>query len=333
MLILRSKVPGFIWFLVSFLVSSAAYGQTVVLHLRGGDRLTGRVVAENTNQLILNTTWAKEIAIPLLEITSRDVLPVPVIANIVTTNTGVITNATTNLIAKGELPKPVETKAKGPQLWHGEAQVGTDLGFSEKDRQLYYGRFKLTYGREIAPKRFFRNTFDFNSTYGKTDGITSANQASGSLKTDFDLNKRVFVYNLMGAGYDEIRKVDFQYEVGPGVGYHLVMLTNFVFNTEFGMNYQVQEFANQDALSRYFFRLAQDCKWIITSKLNFDEKFEFFPRDDLEQYRLRFESNLRYTFLEKFIFSLTVLDIFDTQPANGVSPNDLQVRSSLGWKF
>ena len=309
--------------------SKSALAQTVLLQLRNGDRLTGKIISENTNQVVITTTWIKELAIPLAEISKREILPT------VATNAPVIagTNVTTNVVAKADVTKTTETKPKGPRRWHGEAQVGTDLGFSEKDRQLYYGRLKAIYAREVFPQRFFKNTFDFNTTYGRTDGITSANQASGSLKTEYDLNQRVFVYNLIGAGYDEIRKIDFQYEVGPGVGYHIIKLTNFVLNAEIGMNYQAQELKDQDPLERYFFRLAQDSKWVITHKLNFDEKFEFFPRDDIEQYRLRFESNLRYTFFENFIFALTVLDIFDTQPAKGVSPNDLQIRSSLGLKF
>jgi hypothetical protein len=99
------------------------------------------------------------------------------------------------------------------------------------------------------------------------------------------------------------------------------------------MNYQAQYFNRQKTLERYFYRLAEDSKWVITSKLSFDQKFEFFPVDDLAQFRLRFESNLRYAFLEKFLFTLTLLERYDTQPARTVSPNDLQIRSSLGLKF
>ncbi|MDB6025790.1 MAG: hypothetical protein JWM68_2013 [Verrucomicrobiales bacterium] len=311
----------------------------MVLQLRNGDRLTGKLISETTNQVVIATTWAPSLTVPLVEIAKREVIPLGQIVvtnaltNVTITTSATATNITTNVVVNGLVAKPPEVKPKGPQHWHGDVQIGTDLGFSEKERQLYYGRFKFTYGREIVPHRFFKNTFDLNGTYGRTDGITSANQVTGSSKTDFDLTKRVFVYNLVGAGYDEIRKIDFQYEFGPGFGYHVLMLTNFVMNTEIGMNYQAQYFKGQKTLERYFYRLAEDSKWFINKKLSFDEKFEFFPQADLEQYRLRFESNLRYTFMENFIFTLTLLDTFDTQPANGVSPNDLQIRSSLGLKF
>ncbi len=338
----RSKALSlsFLFFAVWLGSPVSVFSQATVFILRNGDRLTGRVVSENLNQVVISNGWTTNLSVPLQEISRREILTMK---DVVSTATPVQTNVSiaapipgtnaptkvvTNTSALASTPKP-----KGPQHWHGEVQVGTDLGFSEKDRQLYYGRFKLTYGRELRPQRFFKNTFDFNSTYGRTDGITSANQANGSSKTDFDLTKRVFVYNLMGAGYDEIRKIDFQYEVGPGFGYHILALTNFVLNSELGMSYQAQYLNNQKTLERYFFRFAQDLKWVISSKLNFDEKFEFMPRDDFEQYRFRIESNLRYTFFEKFIFTLTFLDTYDTQPAKEVSPNDMQIRSSLGLKF
>ena len=73
---------------------------------------------------------------------------------------------------------------------------------------------------------------------------------------------------------------------------------------------------------------------IITPRLGFDEKLEYFPRiDDPGEYRFRFEANLRYAMLQNIFFNLSVIDIYDSLPANGVMKNDLQIRSSVGVKF
>src|ERR1051326_2719520 len=42
----------------------AASGQSVVLYLRGGDRITGTIVSESTNRVVLSTKWAKEVVVP-----------------------------------------------------------------------------------------------------------------------------------------------------------------------------------------------------------------------------------------------------------------------------
>ena len=136
------------------------------------------------------------------------------------------------------------------------------------------------------------------------------------------------------AGYDEIRKIDWRYEVGSGVGKHLVRLTNFVFNAEAGLNYQVQNFEGSRQDDLFHFRLAQDMKWNIGTQFTLDEKVEYLPQwNHPEEYKLRVEGNLRYWLRANLSLNLTVINIFDTLTAPGVEQNDLQVRSSIGVKF
>src|SRR5262249_36782831 len=157
--------------------------------------------------------------------------------------------------------------------------------------------------------------------------ILSANRVDGAIKTDFDLGPRVYVYDAARAGYDEIRKINFAYGVGPGLGYHLVKLTNFVVNTEAGVNY-VAEYRRDDSdTENFYFRLAEQVSWKINTRFSFDEKFEFFPQvEHPSQYRFRLESSLKYFLQQNLFLSVTVLDQYDTAPAPGVPPNDLQVR-------
>jgi len=154
------------------------------------------------------------------------------------------------------------------------------------------------------------------------------------MKTDFDLSRHVYLYNLGGGGYDEIRKIDLRFEVGPGIGYHLIKLTNFVLNTEIGVNYQEQHFSDDTQKESFYFRLAENAAFNIGTRFTWDEKFEFFPRvENWGEYRFRFETNLRYWLRTYFSINLTLLDIYDTNPAPNVDQNDLQVRSSVGLKF
>src|SRR5262249_55058266 len=195
------------------------------------------------------------------------------------------------------------------------------------------------------PKQFFRNIVDYsvdyghtekkNATTGQEESVTSANRMEASDKTDFDFGKRKFyAYNLGAVGYDEIRKIDLHYEVGPGVGYHLLTRTNFVMNNELGINYQVQDRSDNTSTEKFYFRLAEDFTWKVNKTLTFTEKFEFFPRvENLGEYRSRFESTLSYGIWQNISLNLSVLDLYDTEPAANVPNNDLQVRSSLGFTF
>jgi putative salt-induced outer membrane protein len=216
-----------------------------------------------------------------------------------------------------------------PKHLSGEAPMGTDLGFSQKERQLYTGRLRLSYTR--AP---VRNAFDYLFTYGKTDGEVSANRMDSSMKTDYDVNPDAYVYSLEGGGYDQIRKIDWRSEVGPGFGYHLVKRTNFVLRAESGFHYEIHNFEDNKQAELYYHRLAQELRWNVGTLVSLDEKLEYLPQvDTLREYKLRVESNLRLWLRSNLYLNLADNDTYDTLTAPGVGQNDLQVRSSVGLRF
>lgn len=320
---MRKRVVLILSLLILFPLSPA-FAQSVVLHLRNGDRITGTIVSESNEQITLDTAWQKGLAVPVSMVERREAAPEPVAAK----PAAPAEPKPEPQPAEAAAP-PVEPKAGFWDRWKGELQVGLDIARSEKNRDLWHGRARLTYGEGR-----FRQAFDYSVAYGRTDGILSANRMDGSTKTDWDVADRVFVYNLGAAGYDEIRKIDYQYEVGPGLGYRLITRTNVVMVVEGGGNYTRTGFATVPDREELNLRLAEDITWMINSRLVLEEKLAYTPRvDDFSAYRLRFEGTLKYFLLQNLSLNLSVLNLFDTRPAPGVSRNDLQIRSSLGVKF
>ena len=323
--------------LAILILGNAAGAQEVILHLRNGDRIAGKIIFESTNELKLSTVWSKEVTVPVSQIERRETTSAAKAEagagkTIVTTNAEVFVTAVNTNIAKTNVVAVVPWFKQ----WKGEVSVGVDYARGATDRELYYTKDTLTYSHPYAsdPKLFFRNIFNYTAEYGKTAGVLSANDMGGSSKTDFDVNPRVYVYNLGAASYDLIRKIDLHYEDGPGAGYHLFKGTNFNLNAEAGANYQVEYRSDNTSTHDVYYRLAEDAALKVNKQMNFTEKFEFFPRaTNLGQYRLRFESNLSYALLLNLSLNLTTIDFYDTQPATGVPPNDFQLRTSLGMKF
>ena len=340
------------WFAAGLLLAAySAFSQTVSIDLKGGDRITGHIVSETNNTVVLSNAFSREIIIPAGEITKRTVVPAPTnaaIAKVAVTNAP----AKTNGVALAKAIAATNNLFTSPLLkdWHGDILLGADLTFSERNRQVYNAKAKLiyTHGR-------FKSVFDYDATYGRVEveetelvrlfggGTTNvthkttktdANRMNGSIKTDFDLTKKWYAYNLAGMGYDQIRKIDLRYEIGPGLGYHLIQWSNFFANVEAGANYQKEERDDGTELSTFFGRLAENAAWKITPRLSWDEKFEYMPRlEDPGEYRMRFEMNLRYAMLQNVFFNLSLLDIYDSLAVSGVTQNDVQVRSSIGVKF
>lgn len=300
------------------IVLPLARGQAVQFQLRNGDRVSGEILSDTADGLTLKTPWGGTIGVPAKEIVAGRMIEPPAAPG--------VPPAVLNPVARTSPPGAPPPKH---HKFIGEIQAGVDVLFSEKNRQLYTGRVKIshTYG-------LLRNLFDYQVAYGESDSDVTDNRMIGSLKSDYDLNKRLYVYNLGGAGYDAVRKIDFQWEAGPGMGYRWVKRTNFVFNTEAGLNYQAQYLEDNLKKEILYLRLAEDATWRISRRTSVDEKFEFFPStEDFSEYRMRFESNLRYAVLNNLAFIVTVLDTYETQTARDVPQNDLQIRSSIGVKF
>ena len=312
------KVIGLLAWAALTIALSWAGAQTVQFQLRNGDRVSGEVLAETADGITLKTPWGGTVGIPTKEIVSGRITDPPRAPS--------IPSAVLNPVASASPPGATPPKH---HKWVGEIQAGVDVLFSEKNRQLYTARVKITHTYGLL-----RNLFDYQFAYGRSDTDTTDNRMLASLKTDYDLNRRLYVYNLGGLGYDAVRKIDFQWETGPGMGYHWVKRTNIVFNTEAGFNYQAQYLQDNLKKEILYLRLAEDAAWKISRRTSIDEKFEYFPStEDFSNYRIRFESNLRYAILNNLSFIVTVLDTYETQTARDVPQNDLQIRSSVGVKF
>lgn len=322
------------------LTAVSARSQTVVfLELRNGDQLSGVILQETTNHVVLSNAWSKEVSVPVDQIAVRTLLPAMPLAGVgVPPAPPAAPPAAVEAPApprKAEPPsvatdvtaKPVEPKK--PKRWSGEVEVGMDVLQSSKTRQIYHGRAKATYIKDR-----FRNTSEISGAYGRTEGIVDANRVNSENKTDFDVGERTYVYNLVGVGYDKVRKIDLRYEAGPGVGYHAFKQPTFVLNLEAGFNFQAEERSAGNNVERVYARLGENGSWKINSKLSFEHRFEYMPSiREPSEYRLRAEATLRYLLWQNLSFKLSVVDNYDTSPARNVTPNDLQIRSSLGYKF
>lgn len=344
-------------------LSLAAVAQETQFFLRNGDRLTGTVLAESPSQVTLSNATLGKVSVPLAQIEKR--IPVAPAGPATITNpppaapgpvapmmspalsrrlddlavayvSGRISAAQFHrqrvaLLAEASSGSQPVAGAKPPVVSRltGEVQAGMDIGYATKDRQLYTGRLKVNHAHGRL-----RNAADYSFTYGRTDGELSANRMEGRLKTDYDLTRRLYAYNLGVAGYDAVRKLDSYFQIGPGAGHRLVVLTNFVLNVEAGANFQREIRADGTDTDVFYYRLAQESKFTLGPKLTLEEKLEYFPQwDDWSEYKLRFEANVKYWLNSRLFLNFSLIDIYDTLPASGVEPNDLQIRSTIGVKF
>jgi putative salt-induced outer membrane protein YdiY len=304
----------------------ASQAADVIIHLKNGDRVTGSITAETATEVTVQSGVLGKVTIPVGQILRRE----EVVAKTAAPATNIVAKPTPPPGTNAPAPAAAAlTKPKEPKRWNTELQLGLNLRYSAKDQQEALVIAKSTYGKDR-----FREILDYSFTYGQTEGVQSANRMNGSSKTEYDLNPKVYMFGLAGASYDEIRQIDRQFELNPGVGYHWLKKPDFIFKTEVGFGYQDQFFRSGREVETYSARLAGIVTWRIWNKLMEDAKVEYFPNiKSGEDYRLRLESTLRYPLLKNLSLNLIVIDLYDTQTPPNVQNNDLQVRSALGIKF
>jgi hypothetical protein len=299
-----------------------------IIQLKNGDRISGVVIKEDENSVSLKTRWKAELTLPKAEIQKREVQSVAIPAAAPVAQVAPPPPAPA-AAAPPPAPPAVPPKPKG--IWKANLQLGADLRESSISSYLYSASTRVTYARGG-----WHNSADWRYSYGKSGTTLSADRMDGTLKTDLDIGheKAWFVYALGGAGYDEVRKIDYQYEFGPGLGHHLLVRTNMALNVESGFSFQEQNFSNATRRNELRLRVAEDYFWKLSSKVRLEQKAEIQPAfDDPADYRFRFETAVSYALFNNVSWNVSLIDIYDSEPANGVSNNDLQIRSGVGISF
>ena len=324
-----------------FLSTFGTSADTVILHLKNGDRIAGTVTSEDVTNIVLETPWAKALAIPVEHLDRRETIASTPVT--VTNAAPAITATPTKAPSPVPAPVPAEAVAAAkpvqlpaPGKWKTDVKLGADMIRGEKDRDIYYGQFGLTYAKpyESDPSKYFRNKLDYRVDYGTTDGARSSNRMTASDKTDFDYCERSYAYNNVAGGYDQVRKIDAQFEAGPGLGYHLLRKPAFVANVESGLTYQFQDRIGSDELESVYARFGQDVTWKIYPKITLTQRaFVLISTEEAEQLQFRMEANLAFGIVHNLSLNLTATELYDTRPVPGVTRNEFQLRSSLGITF
>lgn len=343
-----------------------AIATEVILVLKNGDRISGSLVSESASRVVLKSPVAGKLKIATDQIARREdpaalkaaaaaaaqaaapaqaaatakpantSPPVPVPAAPAMAKTPAAAPLTNQVAASQTWLQTFAPAILDPFLtnWHGNIQMGMDLGFGTTDRQTFYGNATAThsYGR-------IRNFADFRTAYGLVNKVNSAERTDGSWKIDVDLGqkRRIYLYNQIGAGYDKIRLLDLQFQEGAGVGYKILQRQRLILSGEFGGQAQLFDYAPISQISdRHILsvRLGESLTWSISDKLKLTQKAAFMPNvEDFGDYRARLDFGLSYPLLKKVTININIVDEYDSNPPPGVDKNDLQIQSTVGIVF
>ena len=355
-----------------FLLGTPAIAATptappVVLHLRNGDRLTGEILKETRKGLVLRSTAAGKITVPLDLIERREIpgsatAATAAIASPSSTNLPPVappaTPGTAPAVVKGASPAPSglnpasgvaspTNRFENPSLWsgrwlpgwltpfttnwHGNVGLGMNLGFGTTERQMFFA----TANANHAWQRII-NAASYNAAYGLVNEIEAANRMEGMLKTEVfvDRSRKLYAYNLALVGYDDVRLIDRRLEEGVGMGYRVYQRPRLIVNMELGGQYQSFSYARQDNRQIWSARISENLNWKPSDKLTLTQKLQFMPNvADLSDYRVRMDLIASFPVFKRITLSLNAANEYESLPPRGVDNNDLQITTNVNITF
>ena len=347
------------------LVLGAEPGE-IILILRNGDRITGRIVREDARRVVVRSAVAGRITLVPSEIVRRDVpgmvtgtvaapvnatnaVPGPSTAGKTVPATPGVGDSTPT--AKAPIPPvaasvvtnapPVPAMSLQSWLpswldpfatnWHGTVGMGMSLGFGTTERQTFYANANVSH----AYKRLIVSA-SYSAAYGVVNNVEAANRMEGTVKTDLfvDRRKRLYVYNLALGGYDDIRLIDRRLEEGMGFGYRIVDRPRLIVNLELGGQYQQFDYTLQNARELWSVRISENLTWKPSDKFNLTQRFQYLPNVlNTGDYRVRFDLIATYPLFKRITISLNAVNEYESLPAVGVDNNDLQITTNVNVTF
>jgi putative salt-induced outer membrane protein YdiY len=237
--------------------------------------------------------------------------------------------------------RPVESP-----WWSGNV----DLSFASFDAATHTTALATGFGvrRERGPDRTrFAASYLRSSTrededdpdttdFDESDKEITADELRGLLRHEHDFTARVFGFGSLEAEHDGIENLSIRLIPKVGAGYKLVNLEDFVFSVDAGVAYVYQKYFGGDTES--FTALAfgaqkdWDLPWLGATWYT---RVDYLPSitDPGADYRLRGETALLIPIVEQLALKASVIDEYNSQPADDAVSNSLATLLGLSLVY
>lgn len=331
---------------------SEAETPPATIQLRDGSRIKGEVVDMQDGELKVKTGFGGDIPVSWEEITEllsklrlRLVLTDESILEGTVepgdgTNLRVITEDSVEPIlvpftaVSAINPPPPSIK----KFVKGNVNVGINVadGNSQTKAANANAEFVLRYGDHRGTLRGIWN-------YAEDSGKTSARNARGSLKYDYFVTERLYLYASGMLEGDSFQNLELRRVLSAGLGYQFV--ENGDFESEYfkkleaygelGASYFHEDFQDTTTAEFVSGRWSADVKWeFLPDRVTFFHHHEGYPNfDRFADLLLITEQGLRFSLYSGLTASLQINWRWDNVPASGTERSDTLYLFSLGYEF
>jgi putative salt-induced outer membrane protein len=326
------------------------------LTLSNGDRVSGKLIKKDGNNLTVKTDLMGEVTIPwdkVVTVTAEGPLYVDLsdgkslvgkvgvnakeekleVASATSTESAALANVVA--IRDPETQKKHE-RLQNPgwlDLWEGFADFGWSAARGNARTNLLATAFNAT--RETRTDKI---TAYFNQIYSKAlvegDLATTANAVRGGWSYNRNLNSRLFATLFNDYEYDQFQDLDLRFVAGGGLGYTALKDDRKRLDLLGGLAYNHEKFntpLTRNSAEGYW---GDDFNYKVSGRAELTQRFRMFHNvSDPGPYRINFDLGLVTTVNRWLSWQLTVSDRFLSNPVFGRQRNDVLYTTGLRIRF
>ncbi|MHC4752140.1 MAG: DUF481 domain-containing protein [Planctomycetota bacterium] len=317
------------------LFAQSSYGDEV--HLKNGDRLTGKIDHLVDGKLVFNSDAAGKVTVDLSNIQTLS-SDAPIAVNL-KDKTGfkqkVLTAEPGQFAVEGSEALKAQEFAvadivsinppiKPIPKWTGDIAVGITSTHGNTKTELIRASANLS-------KRTEKDRTTISLDYAR--GEQEDPDAKG--KYDYFFSEKM--YGFVDGRYekDDIAQLDRRMIIGVGGGYQWIESEDMNFSTELGLASLYEKFDNQtDSNSELSFQVGYNFDKKLRKNIKFTHDLTFYPAlEKFSDYFLTSSTGIRADFTERIFMTFKTIFNYDETPAIGADKTDVKYFLGIGYRF
>jgi putative salt-induced outer membrane protein YdiY len=330
----------------AFFLTAASHAGADEIQFSNGDRLTGKIVRLKDGKLGFDSKLAGTVSVnwsDVATLTSDDPVTVQleggavIVDKLVASEPGSVRTAGNDKVAAQSIPLANAVKLNPePVQWHGSLAAGADI--ERGNTVMTAATVDLD---AVRRSEIDRITFDAGYAGERSQDSDLVGQHStkrklfGSLQYDYFLTKQLYVYGNARGEKDGIAELSLRFTAGAGAGYQWFETDTFKWNTEVGLSWVSENYANATPTSDYISaRIGSNFDYVLYPGLTFFQNTRLYPSlEDIKDQLVDTATGLRYKLFGNFFGESKVLFTWDSTPAQGRKRTDLAYILGVGYGF
>jgi putative salt-induced outer membrane protein len=319
--------------------------------LKNGDRVSGKIVSQTEEEVVIETAYAGTITIitsHIEKIAGETMAPYKASATAADADAPKDVPATASPAKdapeKATTVKIAPTLASAPRLFGGERYWGiadgwdgnASVGFSytsgnSRQTTATSGIRAVKTGGDDKVTVYARSLWNSNRNSGRN--ITTQNAIWGGLRYDRNVNDRLFAFGSYDFERDRPKRLNFRSVLGGGLGHHTLKneTTEIEFIVGAAWNRTWQMGPNSDTPEAL---AGNTLKHKFHDRLKLQQSFSFFQNfTDRNEYRFIFDTTISADITKRIGWQFTIGDRFNNDPLRNAKKNDFLFTTGLRWNF